>query len=208
MSSQSQKIVLASSNQGKLREIKTIFQDQPYQLIPQVEFSVSDADETGLTFVENAIIKARHAAQHTGMMALADDSGIEVDYLNGAPGIYSARYAGQPCDNQANNDKLLTALQDVPKQQRSARFQCVIVLMRHATDPTPLICTGTWEGYIVEKQSGVNGFGYDPLFFVPTHDCTSAELSPEVKNQLSHRGQALRELAEKFPTFLSHTMRN
>jgi len=208
MNSQTQQIVLASSNQGKLREIKTIFQDQPYQLIPQVEFNVSDADETGLTFVENAIIKARHAAQHTGMMALADDSGIEVDYLNGAPGIYSARYAGQPCDNQANNDKLLTALQGVPKQQRSARFQCVIVLMRHANDPTPLICTGTWEGYIVEKQSGVNGFGYDPLFFVPTHNCTSAELSPEVKNQLSHRGQALRELAEKFPAFLSHTIHN
>lgn len=205
MVTETQKIVLASSNQGKLREIKAIFQDQPYELVPQSEYKVSDADETGLTFVENAIIKARHAAQCTGMMALADDSGIEVDYLNGAPGIYSARYAGQPCDNQANNDKLLSTLKNVPEDQRSARFQCVIVLMRHANDPTPLICTGTWEGKIVEQQTGANGFGYDPLFFVPTHHCTSAELSPEVKNTLSHRGQALRELANKFPTFLSNS---
>ena len=199
------KIVLASSNPGKLKEIKTIFQDQPYELVPQLEFDVSDADETGLTFVENAIIKARHAAHHTGMMALADDSGIEVDFLQGAPGIYSARYAGQPCDNQANNDKLLAALNGVPNDQRSARFQCVIVLLRHEFDPTPLICSGTWEGQIVEQETGTNGFGYDPLFFVPTHNCTSAELAPEVKNQLSHRGQALRQLAEKFPSFLVHS---
>ena len=204
MTAQIQNIVLASSNPGKLREIKAIFEDQPYSLMPQAEFNVSDADETGLTFVENAIIKARHAAQHTGMMALADDSGIEVDYLQGAPGIYSARYAGQPCDNQANNEKLLAALKDVPRSKRSARFQCVIVLMRHANDPTPLICSGTWEGSIVEQETGANGFGYDPLFFVPTHSCTSAELSPEIKNHLSHRGQALRELAEKFPKFLTH----
>jgi len=205
MSADQQKIVLASSNQGKLREIQAIFQDQPYELVPQVEWNVTDADETGLTFVENALIKARHAAEHTGLMAMADDSGIEVDYLQGAPGIYSARYAGQPCDNQANNDKLLSALKNVPKEKRTARFQCVIVLMRHAKDPTPLICGGTWEGVIVEHQTGVNGFGYDPLFFVPTHACTSAELSPEIKNSLSHRGQALIELATKFPAFL-HSM--
>lgn len=198
------KIVLASSNQGKLREIQAIFEDQPYQLAPQAEWNMSDADETGLTFVENALIKARHAAEQTGLMALADDSGLEVDYLNGAPGIYSARYAGQPCDNQANNIKLLAALKNVPNELRTARFQCVIVLMRHAKDPTPLICSGSWEGTIVEQQSGANGFGYDPLFFVPTHGCTSAELSPEIKNSLSHRGQALRELAERFPTFLNH----
>ncbi len=204
MSKDQQKIVLASSNQGKLREIQAIFQDQPYQLVPQVEWNLSDADETGLTFVENALIKARHAAEHTGLMAMADDSGIEVDYLNGAPGIYSARYAGQPCDNQANNIKLLDALKDVPSNLRTARFQCVIVLMRHAKDPTPLICSGAWEGTIVEQQSGANGFGYDPLFFVPTHGCTSAELSPEIKNSLSHRGQALRDLAKRFPDFLSH----
>ena len=204
MSATDQKIVLASSNQGKLREIQTIFANQPYQLLPQGEFSVSDADETGLSFVENALIKARHAAQHTGLMALADDSGIEVDYLNGAPGIYSARYAGQPCDNQANNEKLLNELSGVAIEQRTARFQCVIVLMRHAEDPMPLICSGTWEGVIVEQASGVNGFGYDPLFYVPTHQCTSAELPPQTKNELSHRGHALRELADKFPHFLSH----
>lgn len=200
----SAKIILASSNPGKLREISAIFADQPYDLVPQSEFNVGDADETGLTFVENALLKARHAAKATGMMTMADDSGIEVDYLEGAPGIYSARYAGQPCDNQANNDKLLKALQGVPIEQRCARFQCVIVLMRHALDPTPLICTGTWEGVIVEQETGANGFGYDPLFYVPTHQCTSAELTPDVKNQLSHRGQALRELAAKFPEFLSH----
>ena len=204
MSNAIQKIVLASSNQGKLREIQAIFHDQPYQLVPQVEWNVSDADETGLTFVENALIKARHAAEHTGLMAMADDSGIEVDYLKGAPGIYSARYAGHPCDNQANNDKLLAALEGVPTKQRNARFQCVIVLMRHANDPTPLICSGTWEGVIVEQRTGANGFGYDPLFFVPTHGCTSAELSPDIKNELSHRGQALRKLAEQFPKFLEN----
>jgi XTP/dITP diphosphohydrolase len=198
------KIILASSNPGKLREISAIFADKPYRLIPQSEYNVSDAEETGLTFVENAILKARHAAKTTGMMAMADDSGIEVDYLKGAPGIYSARYAGQPCDNQANNDKLLAALQGVPGEQRTARFQCVIVLMRHALDPTPLICTGTWEGFIVEQETGANGFGYDPLFYVPTHGCTSAELSPQVKNELSHRGQALRDLATKFSRFLDH----
>ncbi len=198
-----QKIVLASSNQGKLREIQAIFNDQPYELVPQVEWNISDAYETGLTFVENALIKARHAAEHTGLIAMADDSGIEVDYLEGAPGIYSARYAGQPCDNQANNNKLLAVLKGVPKEKRTARFQCVIVLMRHAKDPTPLICSGTWEGIIVEQETGANGFGYDPLFFVPTLGCTSAELSPEIKNSLSHRGQALRELAEKFPAFLN-----
>ena len=198
------KIILASSNPGKLREISAIFADKPYRLIPQSEYNVSDAEETGLTFVENAILKARHAAESTGMMAMADDSGIEVDYLKGAPGIYSARYAGQPCDNQANNDKLLAALQGVPGELRTARFQCVIVLMRHALDPTPLICTGTWEGFIVEQETGANGFGYDPLFYVPTHGCTSAELSPQVKNELSHRGQALRDLATKFSRFLDH----
>lgn len=203
MNSDRQKIVLASSNQGKLREIQAIFQDLPFELAPQAEWNISDADETGLTFVENALIKARHAAEQTGLMAIADDSGIEVDYLQGAPGIYSARYAGQPCDNQANNDKLLAALKNVPKDERTARFQCVIVLMRHSKDPTPLICSGTWEGMIVEHESGANGFGYDPLFFVPTHACTSAELSPDIKNTLSHRAHALRELANKFPAFLS-----
>ena len=204
MSDNEQTIVLASGNPGKLKEIQAIFANQPYELIPQKEYSVSDADETGLTFVENALIKARHAAEQTGLMALADDSGIEVDYLKGAPGIYSARYAGQPCDDQANNKKLLSELSDAPPEQRTARFQCVLVLLRHANDPMSLICSGTWEGIIVEQAHGNNGFGYDPLFYVPTHGCTSAELTPDVKNSLSHRGQALRELADKFPGFLAH----
>ena len=197
-------IILASSNQGKLKEIQAIFAKQPYTLKPQSEFAISDADETGLSFVENAILKARHAAEHTGCIAMADDSGIEVDYLKGAPGIYSARYAGQPCDNQANNEKLLRELTGVPTSQRTARFQCVMVVVRHALDAMPLICSGTWEGVIVEQASGVNGFGYDPLFYVPTHQCTSAELTPEIKNQLSHRGQALQQLATQMPKFLAH----
>ena len=205
MSNDGQKIVLASGNAGKLREIKAIFAEQPFELVAQKEFSVTDADETGLTFVENALIKARHAAEHTGLIALADDSGIEVDYLKGAPGIYSARYAGQPCDDQANNDKLLSELNNVPQEKRTARFQCVLVLVRHANDPMPLICSGTWEGVIVEQPTGKNGFGYDPLFHVPTHACTSAELPAEIKNELSHRGQALRELATKFPSYIAHS---
>lgn len=197
-------IILASSNPGKLREIQAIFAEQPYTLRPQSEFSISDAEETGLSFVENALLKARHAAEHTQAIAMADDSGIEVDYLNGAPGIYSARYAGQPCDNQANNDKLIEALQGVPLAQRTARFQCVIVVVRHALDAMPLICSGTWEGVIVEQASGLHGFGYDPLFYIPTHNCTSAELAPEIKNQISHRGQALQKLSALMPAFLAH----
>lgn len=197
-------IVLASGNPGKLAEIKAIFADQPYTLRPQSEFGVSEARETGLTFVENALLKARHAARHSGLIALADDSGIAVDYLKGAPGIYSARYAGQPGDDQANNEKLLSALAGVPFEQRTARFQCVLVLMRHANDPMPLICSGVWQGAIVEKASGAHGFGYDPLFYVPGHDCTSAELSPQTKNRLSHRGQALRQLAIKCSGFLAN----
>jgi XTP/dITP diphosphohydrolase len=197
-------IILASSNPGKLREIQAIFADQPYTLRPQSDFSISDAEETGLSFVENALLKARHAAEHTQGMAMADDSGIEVDHLNGAPGIYSARYAGQPCDNQANNDKLLAALSGVPFTKRTARFQCVIVVLRHALDPMPLICSGTWEGVIVEQPTGLHGFGYDPLFYVPTHHCTSAELAPEIKNKISHRGQALQKLSALMPAFLNH----
>jgi XTP/dITP diphosphohydrolase len=155
---------------------------------------VPDAEETGLTFVENALLKARNAAAHTGLAAIADDSGIEVDALHGAPGIYSARYAGAGASDQANLEKLLAVLRDVPEAARTARFQCLLVYLRHADDPTPLICQGTWEGRILDAPRGENGFGYDPVFYVPTHDCTSAELPPEVKNALSHRGQALRKL--------------
>ncbi len=191
-----QKIVVASSNAGKLREFRDIFQNSQVELVPQSEMGVEDADETGLSFVENAIIKARNASLVTGLPSLSDDSGIEVDALKGAPGIYSARYAGVSGNNadQANNEKLLEALIDVPDEKRSARFQCVIVFMKHAEDPTPLICQGTWQGRILHSAAGVNGFGYDPLFYVPTHGCASAQLDKDVKNSLSHRGQALRQL--------------
>ncbi len=158
--------------------------------MPQSDFGVPDADETGLTFVENAILKARNAAAHTGLAAIADDSGLEVDHLNGAPGIYSARYAGGG-GSAANNAKLLEALSGVDEARRSARFQCVLVYLRHADDPTPIICQGTWEGRILPTLQGDDGFGYDPLFYVPDEGCSAAELPAERKNTLSHRGQAL-----------------
>ena len=187
-------IVLASSNKGKVREINQVLAGLDMVVLPQGEFDVVDAEETGLTFVENAILKARNAAQHTGLPAIADDSGLEVDVLAGAPGIYSARFAGEGASDQANLEKLLDALQDTPEENRTARFQCLMVYMRHANDPTPLICQGSWEGRILTAARGSNGFGYDPVFYVPTHDCSSAELPAETKNQLSHRGQALRKL--------------
>ena len=187
-------IVLASSNRGKVREINELLSDLDLNVRPQGEFNVEDAEETGLTFVENAILKARNAAEHTGLPAIADDSGLEVDALNGAPGIYSARYAGAGASDQANLEKLLTDLGAVAEADRTARFQCLLVYLRHAGDPTPLICQGTWEGRILFEPRGDNGFGYDPVFFVPTHDCSSAELDSGVKNSLSHRGQALRLL--------------
>ena len=189
-----EKIVLASSNAGKLREIQAVLDEQRYQLVCQSVFNVPDVPETGTTFVENAIIKARHAAEITGLSALADDSGIEVDALQGAPGVYSARYAGQQGDDDANNEKLLAELENISDKDRTARFRCVIVYMRHAKDPMPLICEGTWEGSILRKLSGANGFGYDPLFYVPTHHCASAELDPNEKNRISHRAQALQKL--------------
>jgi len=187
-------MVLASSNPGKVREINQLLAGLALNVRPQSDFGVIDAEETGLSFVENALIKARHAAETTGLPAIADDSGIEVDALNGAPGIYSARFAGEDASDRDNLEKLLTELRDVPPDLRSARFQCLVVCMRHARDPTPLICQGTWEGRILLEPRGDNGFGYDPVFYVPTHDCSSAELPPVVKNTLSHRGQALRQL--------------
>ena len=187
-------IVLASSNAGKVREINQLLADLDLAVRPQDEFDVPDAEETGLTFVENAILKARNAAAHTGLPAIADDSGLEVDVLDGAPGIYSARYAGVGASDETNLQKLLTDLEAVAEDDRTARFQCLLVYLRHANDPTPLICQGTWEGHILFAPRGENGFGYDPVFYVPTHSCSSAELSPEVKNSLSHRGQALRQL--------------
>ena len=188
------KIVLASNNPGKVREIAALFTDQQLTVVPQSDFGVPDIEETGLSFVENAILKARNAARHAGLPAIADDSGIEVDALRGAPGIYSARYAGPGASDAANLQKLLDDLKDVPEDDRGARFQCLMVYLRHERDPTPLICQGTWEGRILFAPRGTSGFGYDPVFFVPTHGCSAAELPPELKNQLSHRGQASRQL--------------
>lgn len=187
------KIVLASNNRGKIREIQALLPD--YEILPQIDFVQIEAEETGLTFVENALIKARHAAQHCHLPVIADDSGLAVDALNGAPGIYSARYAGAGANDKDNNEKLLLELADVPFEERTARFICVTVLLKHAADSVPLISQGVWEGKILLHPQGTNGFGYDPLFWVPEYDCSSAELTPEFKNSLSHRGQALRALA-------------
>ena len=189
-------IVLASNNQGKVREIGQMLAELELEVVPQSTFNIEDAEETGLTFVENAIIKARHASAAAGLPAIADDSGLEVDALNGAPGIYSARYAGKGAADEQNLQKLLNELENIPEAERTARFQCLMVYMRHAQDPTPIICQGTWEGIITLEPRGDNGFGYDPVFFVPGHQCTSAQLAPKVKNQLSHRGQALCLLVE------------
>ncbi|MDH5784106.1 MAG: XTP/dITP diphosphatase [Chromatiales bacterium] len=188
------KIVLASGNKGKVREFNQLLAELDIEVVPQTEFGVPEAEETGLTFVENAIIKARNAAAHTGLPAIADDSGIEVDALNGAPGIYSARYSGPGANDKANCEKLLQELEGVTESERSARFQCLLVLMEHERDPTPIICQGTWDGRITTTPQGENGFGYDPVFYVPEHDCTAAQLSGDEKNRLSHRGQALQQL--------------
>ena len=192
-----QKIVLASNNKGKVREFGQMLTTIDMEVLPQATFNIEDADETGLTFVENAIIKARHASAIAELPAIADDSGLEVDALKGAPGIYSARYSGEGATDEKNLLKLLEALKDVPEKKRTARFQCVLVYMRHAEDPTPIICQGTWEGIIITKPQGENGFGYDPIFYVPEYDCTSAQLSSEQKNKLSHRGIALKALVSK-----------
>ena len=188
------KIVLASGNPGKLREINEMLAGCDLSVVSQSAFNVLDVEETGFTFVENALLKARNASMHTGLPAIADDSGLEVDALNGAPGIYSARYAGQGATDQDNLKKLLDDLAEVPQSARTARFQCIMVYLRHPKDPTPLIFQGTWEGRILGAPRGEKGFGYDPVFFVPTHNCASAELESDVKNSLSHRGQALRAL--------------
>ena len=189
-----EKIVLASNNAGKVREINQLLASRQIQVLPQSEFEVPEAEETGLSFVENAILKARNAARHSGLAAIADDSGIEVDALRGAPGIYSARFAGAGASDVANLEKLLEELEGVPEAERGARFQCLMVYMRHAEDPTPIICQGTWEGVIASSPAGDNGFGYDPVFWVPSQGCTAAQLPAAVKNGLSHRGQALQKL--------------
>ncbi|ASM55225.1 MULTISPECIES: RdgB/HAM1 family non-canonical purine NTP pyrophosphatase [Pseudoalteromonas] len=188
-------LVLATGNPGKVNELANMLSPLNINVVPQSDFNVGEVAETGTTFVENAIIKARHAALITGMPAIADDSGLEVDGLNGAPGVYSARFAGAGATDQDNIDKLLLELGNNPI--RTARFWCVLVLMRHANDPTPLICSASWEGEITLTQNGEGGFGYDPVFFVPTLNCTSAELTKEQKNAISHRGQALQNLLQQ-----------
>jgi len=188
-------IVLASGNAGKIREIQAILQND--SILPQSQFNVEEPEETGSTFIENAIIKARNAALHCQMPAIADDSGLVVDALNGAPGVISARYAGIGASDQANLDKLMLEMQGIPAEQRSARFICVMVYLRHAHDPTPIIAQGIWEGHISEHSAGEHGFGYDPVFWLEAQQCTSAQLPPELKNRLSHRGQALKILSQQ-----------
>ncbi|WP_020158678.1 MULTISPECIES: RdgB/HAM1 family non-canonical purine NTP pyrophosphatase [Methylobacter] len=188
----SQPIVLASGNAGKIREIQALLAG--HTIVPQSAFNVADCEETGLTFVENAILKARNAARQSHLPAIADDSGLVVDALGGAPGVFSARYAGAGASDQDNIDKLLRALDGVPESQRSARFICVMVFMEHADDPCPVIAQGIWEGRILTHSAGENGFGYDPVFWVPEQNRASAELPAAVKNSLSHRGKALKNL--------------
>lgn len=187
-------IVLASGNAGKIAEFIELFRETQANIVPQSEYNVDEVEETALTFVENAIHKARHAAQVTGFSAIADDSGLEVDALEGAPGVYSARYAGEGATNRERMNKLMQALQEVPPEARTARYQSVVVYLRHAADPSPVICQGTWEGQIAQVPKGEGGFGYDPVFYLPTHECTAAELSLAEKNKLSHRGQAMQML--------------
>ncbi|ELQ6221664.1 XTP/dITP diphosphatase [Cronobacter turicensis] len=191
-----QKVVLATGNAGKVRELASLLQEFGLDVVAQTELGVESAEETGLTFIENAILKARHAAQVTGFAAIADDSGLSVDALGGAPGIYSARYAGSDASDQENLEKLLVALHDVPDEQRQAQFHCVLVYMRHAEDPTPLVFHGVWSGVITRAPAGQGGFGYDPIFFVPSLGKTAAELTREEKSAISHRGQALQLLLE------------
>ncbi|HVV69857.1 MAG TPA: RdgB/HAM1 family non-canonical purine NTP pyrophosphatase [Gammaproteobacteria bacterium] len=190
-------VVLASNNPGKLQEFREILGDIHISIIPQSDLGVPEVEETGLTFVENALLKARNAAKHTGLPALADDSGLEVDILNGAPGIYSARYAGAKVDFSENRQKLLSDLIAAAEDERTARFQCVLALLKHDHDPSPLICQGTWEGKVLFAPRGENGFGYDSLFFVPTHGCSAAELPSAVKNQISHRAKAIAHLIQE-----------
>jgi XTP/dITP diphosphohydrolase len=193
-------LVLASANKGKIKELQDMLGGLGINIIPQQQLGIDDAEETGLTFVENAILKARHAAQISGLPAIADDSGLEVDYLRGAPGIYSARYSGKGATDQSNLDKLMLEMQNVPANKRSARYQTVIALMTHANDPTPILCQGTWEGQIAFEERGNEGFGYDPVFKPADADCHAAELEKSFKNAISHRGKAIYQLLETLKT--------
>ena len=194
------KVCCATHNAGKIRELSGALAEHGVTLIAQDAFAVAPAVEDGLTFVENALIKARHAAAASGLPALADDSGLEVDALGGRPGLHSARFAGDHADDPQNRAALLAALAGVPESERGARFYCVLVYIRHARDPRPLIADGLWEGRILTAERGTGGFGYDPVFYVPTHNCAAAELDPEQKRALSHRGQALRAMSRLLGT--------
>tara|TARA_R110002167_G_scaffold30991_2_gene102234 strand:+ start:1478 stop:2125 length:648 start_codon:yes stop_codon:yes gene_type:complete len=185
------KVILASGNKGKVNELTELLQAQNIEVVPQSEFNLESPEETGLTFIENALIKARYAAEKTGLPAIADDSGLSIPILNGAPGIYSARYSGEQATDQSNIDLVLKHLDGFKGQQRQATFNCVLVYLRHANDPTPIVCHGQWHGLIREDQVGAGGFGYDPIFWVPEKQCTAAELNKTDKNAISHRGKAL-----------------
>ncbi|MDQ2076595.1 RdgB/HAM1 family non-canonical purine NTP pyrophosphatase [Marinimicrobium sp. ABcell2] len=189
-----QAVVLASGNAGKLREFQQLLARCGFQVQPQSDFDLESAEETGLTFVENAILKARHASAHTGLPAISDDSGLAVDALQGRPGIYSARYAGPNATDADNNQRLLQDLDGIPEAERGARYHCVLAFLRHAEDPTPLLFHGQWKGTILTEPRGEGGFGYDPLFYVPSHGCSAAELAPAEKSQISHRALATQQL--------------
>ena len=192
------KVILASKNKDKIREISNILKNSNKTLLTCNDIDIPEVEETGSTFVENAILKARSASLTTGLAAIADDSGIEIDYLDSKPGIKSARYSGKNATNESNNLKLLRALDGVPYEKRKACYRCVIVYMRFPDDPFPIITSGSWEGYITEKLIGTNGFGYDPLFYLPEYDKTSAEISSSLKNKISHRAKALKKLQDYF----------
>lgn len=191
------RIVFASGNAGKVREIGQLLEGLSIDVLPQSDFNVPEIEETGCTFVENAILKARNAAHHTGLAVIADDSGIVVDVLQGRPGIVSARFAGVGASDEDNLKKLIEMIKPFPEEQRTARFICSMVYLRHEYDPVPIIAHGVWEGQLITDPKGSNGFGYDPMFYVSSQQCTSAELTPEIKNKLSHRGQALTHLLGK-----------
>jgi XTP/dITP diphosphohydrolase len=192
------KIVLASDNAGKIKEFQAILKSLPITLLSQKEFAVPTIPETGLSFIENALIKARHAAKITKLPALADDSGLTVQALKGAPGIYSARYAGENANDKENIQKLLQETQGVADNHRQAAFYCALAFVRYYDDPVPLICQGKWEGVLLRAPQGNNGFGYDPIFYVSEHQCSAAELPSEIKNQISHRAKALAEFMKQF----------
>ena len=191
------RLVVATANEGKLAEFRALLADVPFDLTSLGELHLPSPEESGASFLANATLKARHAASLSGLAALADDSGLEVDALGGAPGVHSARYAGAQGDDRANNLKLVAALRDVPNNKRQARYRCVLVLVREPSDPAPLIAEGVWEGEILDAPRGAGGFGYDAYFYLPALKCTAAELPPETKNRLSHRGTALKALRER-----------